>query len=526
MSARRHLRDAILPALLIGLLAGGATLLLRQVRALEAMEFALHDRLSAQRPAREAHPDITVIYETESDLKRFGHPLNDEKFAAALTRLLAMKPKAIVVDKYRDLPLPPGSEAFNAVLRENDNILWVAKHGRSEFDGVPPPKVLAGSDRVGCADVPIDGDGRVRRYMLAMGGGNQVCPSIGYLTAAVVLAGKNQTVGFDPSAAGTVTLGAHRAMLFTGREGPYVREDARGYQLPILYERPPARSHTLSQLFDGVVPPSSIGDRIVLVGTSAISLRDVFDIPPRTGRESVLPGVMLHATAIGELLDAAAGAARPVMAGDRVILVSAFAMALLCAALMLSPLSIPWAALAGAVAIGAWMPAASQWAGSGTVLAPAAPMVAGLFAATASLAWRAWREARERGELMGWFGKHVSPEVAQAIWQQRDQFAEKGRMPPQNVRVSVLFADIRGYTTVSESLGIDRMIPWLNRAIAEMVAAVTENKGVVTRFAGDQVMAVFGVPVARTTDAAVAEDARNAIEAGLAMDRKLAALNV
>ncbi len=207
------------------------------------------------------------------------------------------------------------------------------------------------------------------------------------------------------------------------------------------------------------------------------------------------------------------------------IMLCTFAMALICASLMLSPLPILWAGAAGLLAIGLWLPVSFSAAAGGITLAPLAPMFAGLFAATVSLVWRAWREARERGELMGWFGKHVSPEVAEAIWKQRDQFAEKGGMPPQNVRVSVLFADIRGYTTVSESLGIDRMIPWLNRAIAEMVAAVTENKGVVTRFAGDQVMAVFGVPVARTTDAEVSDDARNAIEAGLAMDRRLSALN-
>ena len=119
MSARRHLRDAILPALLIGVLAGAATLGLRHIRALEAMEFALHDRLTAQCATREAHPDITVIYETEADLKRFGHPLKDGQFAEVLNKLLAMKPKFIVADKYRDLPLPPGSDAFNAVLRDN-----------------------------------------------------------------------------------------------------------------------------------------------------------------------------------------------------------------------------------------------------------------------------------------------------------------------------------------------------------------------------------------------------------------------
>ena len=74
-------------------------------------------------------------------------------------------------------------------------------------------------------------------------------------------------------------------------------------------------------------------------------------------------------------------------------------------------------------------------------------------------------------------------------------------------------------------MAIPEMVAWLNRAISCMCDAVMDNNGIVTRFAGDQVMAVFGVPIPRTTDEAVRDDAANAIAAGLAMGERLAELN-
>jgi adenylate cyclase len=93
------------------------------------------------------------------------------------------------------------------------------------------------------------------------------------------------------------------------------------------------------------------------------------------------------------------------------------------------------------------------------------------------------------------------------------------------VFVSVLFADIRSYSSITEQLPPQVMIDWLNRAIGAMTEAVHETRGVVTRYVGDQVMAVWGSPVPTRTDAEMAREARAAVRTGLAMGRRLDEVN-
>jgi class 3 adenylate cyclase len=90
---------------------------------------------------------------------------------------------------------------------------------------------------------------------------------------------------------------------------------------------------------------------------------------------------------------------------------------------------------------------------------------------------------------------------------------------------TVLFVDIRGFTSVFEQLSAERAVPWLNRGLAEMTEEIMRRNGVVARFIGDSIMAVFGAPVPRATDEELAADAYNAICAALALGPTLDDLN-
>lgn len=506
---------------------------LREAKWLERLELPVHDALMAREEQRlgagigAPSAGIAIVVETEADLQRLGHPLSDETLLKTMQAIEAQSPAMIVVDKYRDLPVAPGSEVFADYLSKRDNILWVAKHGANALDGVKPPQVLQGSDRVGCADVPVDHDGRARRYMLVMGEGDRLCPSLAYLAAARLLAGRGQSTGFDEKQPGQVQVGERRIALARANEGPYVDEDVRGFQVHLQLARPAAAPYTLGALLDGKIPADALRGKVVFVGSDAISLRDSFAVPARSFFSAgSIPGVTLHAMATAELLDAAAGAPRATMVPHAFTTGAVMVTTLAVALMMMSALSIPVAALLCALLVLVWAPATVLAAASGVVLAPVAPIAAGLMALLAGAGARAWQEARQRAELMGWFSKHVSREVAEAIWHQRDAFTADGRIPPRKVHVTVLFADIRGYTTISEQLSIPVMVDWINRSISQMVAAVMENQGVVTRFAGDQVMAVFGVPIPRIDESIVRADAINAVRAGLAMGERLTRHNV
>ncbi len=99
--------------------------------------------------------------------------------------------------------------------------------------------------------------------------------------------------------------------------------------------------------------------------------------------------------------------------------------------------------------------------------------------------------------LMQLFSRHVSKEVAETIWLQREQFLDGGRPRPQRLVVTALFTDLTGFTTVSEKHPPEVLMEWLNEYMDAMARQVSRHGGVIRQYAGDSVVALFGVPVPR-----------------------------
>ncbi len=119
----------------------------------------------------------------------------------------------------------------------------------------------------------------------------------------------------------------------------------------------------------------------------------------------------------------------------------------------------------------------------------------------------------ERDRVRDLLDKNVSPEVAAQLM--RDGAALGG----QEREVTVLFADLRGFTTLSEKLTPPELLALLNRYLDRMSAEIERQGGVIDKFIGDAIMALFGAPVDQD------DAADRALTAALAMERALAALN-
>jgi adenylate cyclase len=119
----------------------------------------------------------------------------------------------------------------------------------------------------------------------------------------------------------------------------------------------------------------------------------------------------------------------------------------------------------------------------------------------------------ERDRVRDLLDKNVSPEVAAALL--RDGSALGG----QEREVTILFADLRGFTTLSEKLTPHELLTLLNRYLDRMSAAIEAHGGVIDKFIGDAIMALFGAPVAQ------ADAADRALAAALAMEKALVQLN-
>jgi adenylate cyclase len=119
----------------------------------------------------------------------------------------------------------------------------------------------------------------------------------------------------------------------------------------------------------------------------------------------------------------------------------------------------------------------------------------------------------ERDQVRDLLDKNVSPEVAAQLM--RDGAILGG----QEREVTIVFADLRGFTTMSEKMPAPELLTLLNRYLDRMSGAIEVNGGVIDKFIGDEIMALFGAPVAQS------DAADRALAAALAMQSALADFN-
>jgi adenylate cyclase len=122
------------------------------------------------------------------------------------------------------------------------------------------------------------------------------------------------------------------------------------------------------------------------------------------------------------------------------------------------------------------------------------------------------------------FERSVSPEVAETIWQGRDEIFDDGRLKPRKLLATVLFTDLEGFTRISELLDKQGLIDWLNEYFEKVSGLVRDCGGNINKFNGDQILAVFGPPLARTDIQATA-DTRGAMRCAVLMRVGLRELN-
>jgi adenylate cyclase len=153
------------------------------------------------------------------------------------------------------------------------------------------------------------------------------------------------------------------------------------------------------------------------------------------------------------------------------------------------------------------------------------PIVAPIGTLMLTIVGRQVQERWEGQQLMNLFAMYVAPEMANLIWQQRGELLHHGRMPAQELVATVMFVDIRGFTGIAETLSKQELLDWLNRYFAVLTDCIMEHGGVVDKYIGDAVMAVFGVPFPRTTPEQIQRDAIAAVTTSLAIQNRIEHLN-
>ena len=263
------------------------------------------------------------------------------------------------------------------------------------------------------------------------------------------------------------------------------------------------------QILSGAAPlvdPAEFKNKIVFVGQTLSGLVDVFQTP----FGSNISGIQLHATIADSILSNRF--MRP--AGSRSRLVATVGAAVLVG--LLAGL-LPFLQAAGATALAlagwTWFSVSTFRAGSWVSLAqPLLAMAVALFAGTA---YQYFVEDREKRKVKRLFGRYVSRDV----YNQLLEHPEKAELGGGRREMTVLFSDIRGFTSITENGNPEELVSQLNDYFTRMVDVVFHHKGTVDKFVGDMVMALFGAPVDDV------DHAEHAVAAAVEMVRELGALN-
>ncbi len=499
----------------------------REAGFFERSDLAIHDALVRSEYPEAQDDRFVIVLESEADLQRWKFPLADEVFAELLTRILAGDPAVIAIDKIRDVPVEPGAQRLAAILRASDRIYWVRKFANRPGEDVAIPSALD-PRFAGCDDVVDDRDGMVRRGLLYLDDGGEPCYSLGFQVARRIASQKKLAFTFPKDDPGRFDLGTARVRTLESCDGPYAYVDTGGFQVAFHSARASrARVVGLTDVLEGRIDPATFRGKAVFFGSAADSLHDYFNVPtPGAEGFRKVTGVALHAALASYLLEIAEGRAPAMKLAPRSFgfaLAALIALAAACIACMRRSVLVTVVGMGLVAALLAFT--AHAMAHNGVFTGFTAPVAALALAFVGGVIRSGWLERRERAQLMSIFGRHVSREVAEDLWRRRDEIFTHGTVRPRQIVATILFLDVRSFTTVTEKLGPQHLVGWLNRGLTVMIDEIMQHRGVVTRFAGDAIMAVFGSPVPRESDSERATDAMNAIDGALAIGPALDRLN-
>jgi len=472
--------------------------------------FAESDRTSPGALLEEFEKDLRI------KLDFSGLPPKLRDFDAVLARTLAGGPFSLGYYLTFGAGSSPGQEApasESAFLPPAINLSVSRAPGADEpprylskASGViaPLPILIQAAPAAGFFNAIPDEDNILRRSPLLLSYRDRILPSLALSTVMEAYGVKNallkvteggvSSLTLDGKGLGRVTIpldGHGRIMLnYRGKSGAF----------PVV---------SAADVLEGRADPSFFKDKIVYLGTSAAGLKDLRASPI----DRFMPGVEVHAT-ITDMILTRDFLERPDYAPGVEVL-CALVLGILAAALLSWTravfLLLPFAALG----FGVWFGSAELFAKSRIFISPLYPLLALILNFMALTFLKFWREEREKRFIHSAFSHYLSPKVVNEIVDSPDKLTLTG----EEREVSIIFTDVRGFTSISEKLTPTQVVDLLHGYLTPMTRIITGNMGTLDKFIGDAIMAFWNAPLD------VPGHPRRAVETALAMLDELGRLN-
>ncbi|MCH8111270.1 MAG: adenylate/guanylate cyclase domain-containing protein [Proteobacteria bacterium] len=457
--------------------------------------FAESDRLSPDKLAT----TIPGLDESTAATLR-ALPSNDDLFAQALARSRAVVGISAIgrdLTEEDDKPIRRTSVAFiggdpKRFLKNLPGILRLIP----ELEDAAPGR--------GMVTINPEADGIVRRVPAVLRVGDLVFPSLVVEMLRVATGNPTYAIRSTPDGIESIRIRGFQPIR-TDHDGtiwvhftPYKRE---------------GRYLSAKDVINGTVPLERIQNKFILVGTSATGLLDIRTSPI----DRLIPGVEVHANMIETILTENVPQLTRIQNADGAEAIFAILAGLLMIVL-LPVIGAGWALLLGGALIGGLIGASwYAYIDSLTLIDVTYPAIS-TFALYSILTYASYsRTASEKRQVRGAFGRYLSPALVEQLADDPSRLVLGGEMRT----MTLLFCDIRGFTTISEAFKADPagLTQLINKFLTPMTDLILERNGTIDKYMGDCIMAFWNAPLDDP------EHAKHGCDSALAMFKGLDTLN-
>ena len=459
---------------------------------LEAFEAKTYDlRFTNMRGALAPNPDIAIIAIDDKSIAELGRfPWTRTEYARLIKKLSAVGAKAVLLDAFfPEHESAKADKAFADAMKQAGNVvLGTSFDFDKEFNITGRigsiPEIEGGASGIGHVNFLPEPDGVNRRSMLLIADGEKFTPSLGLMGAMAALGEQEFVPGaFD------VTLGQ--------RHIP-VRADypAKGiYALWINFLGPSGvfPHFSFSDVVNGRIAPELLKGKVLFVGATALGVYDM-RVTPFDGNS---PGVEVHATIADNIISnrfVRQTGLEALIDISFILLLGSIAYWLTTRLRLYTALPVTLVLSAGYVWVSYEFFLYGHW------VSMIYPPIAAFTALLVGSSFRFLVLERSARQMRAMFSSYLSAKLVARL--EKDPDAAK--LGGDNKEVTVLFTDIKGFTSYSEKHTPQEVVTRLNEYLGEMVQLVEQFDGTVDKFIGDGVMIYWGAPLTQPDHAELA----------------------
>jgi adenylate cyclase len=433
-------------------------------------------------------------------------------YAEALDRLAAARPRVVVFDLFFDAPQPEDVVLAAAMRRAGAVVLPVEAQGPGRLTPAPgvaqefdlfarlPRTLRAAAAAEGFTNLATDRDGVVRGLPLVLRAGGEDLAALALVAAARYV---RRPAALDHPPDATHVYGAGRAIPLVAGGRMLVnflgaaRRDPDAGPVPVV---------PFADVLSGAFDPARVQDRLVLVG---LTIRGLDEFATPVGGPTRMWGVELLAHAIETILQD-----RYLVAASGAVTLAALGGLALAAAVLVALCRPLWAALGALGLLAGYLAGAAVAFDQGVLANLVYPPLALVLAFAGATVHRVVFEEAQQRRLRETMARYLSPAVSQWVLREPARL----RLGGETRIMTVLFSDLRGFTTLSAGLDPQALVALLNEYMTAMTEVVFRHDGVLDKYIGDAIMAFWGAPLDQP------DHARRACQTALDMAARLGAL--